>query len=764
MKTTLSCLLLFVALSTYGAIFPDTSTDQQVIINSNNTSSGTSNLRWIFPSDQLAISGAGSSSSIHIHGGTPYWRLYAGGNPATTYSRLEALWDSGNGVYALRENVSGSNAIPLTVGINLGSTLTFNTDGTATFSGGVGMSGRTNRLSISAGGQLLLDGNPIASSGVALTDLNSNQFSTNGGTVSIKSGAIHTNIVDTGTTKSDGLDATNSFRYRSGAATGFAMRAADATGLGEWSTNFSELNVTNLSIVNNITVKNGGNLTVAGGSLSGDAFVVVGGSSIGLTNGLNLLAAYTAAKTKTPHGAALAAGNRYTIYLLPGKFDLGSSTLTLDTLYIDVVGLGDNASGAMVYSVNHKKGDVFMTSSGTVININSSADSGSHDIQLANMNVETSTASSSSYCIDTTQTGYGSKWQCINVLFTHSGSANPARMMSSDKNFNGTWIDVRAWGQRNFGDALFGNVAINGTFIRCKGANKCFGNVANAGSTVPTLSGWFIDCEGDANSFGETSTAAGAVLSGNFIRCIGGMNTGGGGAGSSMGGSGGTMSGYFQDIMVYTGAGNAMGGGTMSGVMDDIHGSTGTITPSWTSVTGKVNGGDFTGWNGPYAMNTSDSTQVSNTASESNFSVTRSIATADWKVGRAFRWEAWGKYSSTNVTPGTITFKTKFGSTAEHTSDAMNLPIGGSNLGWKANGVFVCRTIGGSGTIQGFSHWEMEQGTLGVLNESMKTDTTTTTIANNGALTFQISVTFSAASASNAATLQGLLLHPLNAN
>lgn len=145
-----------------GTFYADTSIDQQIQFNSNNVSAGSSHLRWLYDSDTLAISSGSGSSFIHINASDPFWRLYAGGNPAANYSRLEALWDSANGVYALRENVSGSNAIPFIVGINNGSRLTFNTDGTAVFSGGLGLSGLTNRLTI-VSDKLYLDGNPIVS-------------------------------------------------------------------------------------------------------------------------------------------------------------------------------------------------------------------------------------------------------------------------------------------------------------------------------------------------------------------------------------------------------------------------------------------------------------------------------------------------------------------------------------------------------------------------------------------------------------------------
>ena len=57
------------------------------------------------------------------------------------------------------------------------------------------------------------------------------------------------------------------------------------------------------------------------------------------TNGTNLLNAYDNAKTLTPNGASLSATNRACIILLPGTYNVPTS-LTLDTEFIDIVGIG----------------------------------------------------------------------------------------------------------------------------------------------------------------------------------------------------------------------------------------------------------------------------------------------------------------------------------------------------------------------------------------------------------------------------------------
>ncbi len=482
---------------------------------------------------------------------------------------------------------------------------------------------------------------------------------------------------------------------------------------------------------------------------SASQFAIVGGSASGTANGTALLAAYVVAQTATPNGNALAANNRYVILLLPGVYDLGSSTLTMDTAFVDIVGLGDPAWQSTASWSSTDNGNTIITSSSGTATITVSASS-NEDVLIARVALVNS-GSGKAYKpnADTDQ-----NTKLIQVLIVNTGSAGNDSM-PENRTFAGLYIDVIS---RNPDSFATGTGDASGKFYRCKSKANSFGGSWSGGTG--TASGQFWDCEADGDSFGKQTS------SGKFFRCRM-VNTGMGGDVFGLA-SGGTASGTYIECQGGDGTASFGGNaGTMSGVMIGCFPSTGVATTlAQASVTGEIrNCPLYTGWNGPYAMNTADSTQISNTASESNFSTTKSIAASAWKVGRAFRWEAWGKYSCTNVSPGTIIFKTKFGSTAANTSDTLTLPAAGAaNLGWTAHGMFTCRTIGGSGTVSSQSAWEMDQGTLGVLNESIKPSNGTTTIANNGSLTFQISVTFSAASASNAATLENFLVQPLDAN
>lgn len=564
----------------------------------------------------------------------------------------------------------------------------------------------------------------------------------------LSGGSNGTNLNLAGVHSANGGDFTNSLKFRSGATAGFAARAADILGSIEWSTNFSELSVTNLTIINNVTVKNGGTLNLAGGSLSGDAYVIVGGSSIALTNGLNLLSAYTAAKTKTPHGSALAAANRYTIFLSPGVYDLGSASLTLDTQFIDIVGISDNTGAVKSSNAGSAtdQGDTIVTSTGTPVNVTAA----SQDIALVNLCLKTTTSGTDA-TLSTSQTGFGVAFKVINVLLCYAGSGN--RITQWDKNFNGYWQDVRAFssagaGNRAFGASVASGITINGTFIRCKADTTAWGG---ENSVSVTLSGVFIDCEGGSSSFAGAGSGT-KTLSGTFLRCRPGNSSG-----AMFGGTDGTLSGTFDSCEAPLSV--SAWGSTMSGVMRNCAGS---APVSWSSVTGTVIGCNWVGWNGPLAVNTADSSSIANTTTESNFSLTKSLPIQVWKIGRAFKWEAWGKVATDGATPGTLTLKFKFGTNIVNNSGALTMLAGITNKGWTASGLFVARTLGSSGTFSAQMKTLLDSTASAAV--SVVPSAGVVTNSTTAAITAQMSATWSVADADNAIVMENFVLWPLDAN
>lgn len=310
-------------------------------------------------------------------------------------------------------------------------------------------------------------------------------------------------------------------------------------------------------------------VTPASGGLATSAsqYVIVGGEASATANWTALSAAYTVATTATPNGAALSASNRYTIFLLPGVYDLGASTFTLNTEGVDIVGLSPNTgdvkySGSTIVSF----GDTLLTSTGTVVNINNT---NIHDITIANVAIQTTTGTAA---LNTTQSGFLSGLKVLNVLIDGTGSST----MAWNKSYNGTWIDVRCFQTRAFGRSTGTALTVAGLFIRCKGRNM----MAGEGGVV-TISATVIDCEAGTGSFG----ADGDVISGTFLRCR--YISAYGGLGSGMfGGSTGTISStaYIEDCLGDVAAG-AFGGGAMAGTLKNCSGSN---VVGWSSVTGTV--------------------------------------------------------------------------------------------------------------------------------------------------------------------------------
>lgn len=236
------------------------------------------------------------------------------------------------------------------------------------------------------------------------------------------------------------------------------------------------------------------------------AVSVVGGSTNYETNGLNLIAAYTAAKLKTPHGFALNSTNHYTILLLPGKYRVTGGALVLDAEFIDLVGISAN-SGSRFYdaAVGVDFGDTVIESSGDTITSSAPSDS---DYTLQNLAVVTTTAGNRAF---QTTDNVRRKERIINVLFYNtSGIANQS--MAENVHYEGTYVDVRAWNAGSFGYRSSGaDINASGLFERCKAGDFSFG--VSLADTHGTASGTFIDCEADGVSFGRL------IASGIFLRC-----------------------------------------------------------------------------------------------------------------------------------------------------------------------------------------------------------------------------------------------------
>jgi len=199
--------------------------------------------------------------------------------------------------------------------------------------------------------------------------------------------------------------------------------------------------------------------------------------------GDDLIAKYNQAKVLTPNGISLSINNRAALLIFPGVYDLGTSSLTLDTEFVDVVGVTGYAKSVIITSnvgdingatVQHQANDSrisAVTISNTYILIapvNDSRDPSSY---------RPSTISSLNSV-------------CDNVIFT--ATTTPCMRLG---------------------------VGYAGTFTNCTGNGLSFGSLAGA-----LISGNFTNCVAGDYSFGYR-----CVVTGKFTNCTGGNGSFGGG-------------------------------------------------------------------------------------------------------------------------------------------------------------------------------------------------------------------------------------------
>jgi len=250
----------------------------------------------------------------------------------------------------------------------------------------------------------------------------------------------------------------------------------------------------------------GDNSTTGGVAISVDlnssACVFVKSTGTPAQNGTALIAAYAAAKILTPNGSALSATNRATLLIGPGKYDLVTASLNVDTQFVDIVGIGE-------------PDDVFITSAGNGNN-SGTLNRAANDIRIANLTLEMTTpaedvgsADSAAYYVSPSNTyTLGQFWR------VHTGGTGYG--MRIETNYGDTWRHCVNNGSSGFGGG-FGTAS--GTFI------SCTHNGSNGFGSGGTASGTFINCRNTGGAgFG------GVTISGTFINCV---NTGSDGFGGS---------------------------------------------------------------------------------------------------------------------------------------------------------------------------------------------------------------------------------------
>jgi len=236
-------------------------------------------------------------------------------------------------------------------------------------------------------------------------------------------------------------------------------------------------------------------------------------------NGQSLKDAYADAITLTPGGKALSINNRVAILVPPGTYALGTTGLTMNTQFVDLIGLG-RADETIITSVSNTG-----TGLGTIIQT-------TNNIKFRNLTIQNSAAAYSTGT-DQDDSGYAPQGVYPSVEFTDCVFNNPgtggngAPFMRLDTEYSGSFTRCR--GVDGAGVSVFFAIA-SGNYFDCHYAGPGFGYAGEA-------SGVFTDCS-CTDGFGFLADA-----SGSFARCT---------AFNSGFGSGGNASGNFNNCTALT--------------------------------------------------------------------------------------------------------------------------------------------------------------------------------------------------------------------
>lgn len=270
-----------------------------------------------------------------------------------------------------------------------------------------------------------------------------------------------------------------------------------------------------------VTIDELGNL-IGGIPYSGTNYEVVRNNGTALENGTKLGAIMGSSYTKTPNGQPLSSTNRAVIYLLAGKYDLGSSFISIGA-YVDIVSLANPQ-------------DVIITSSNadhTILVINP------NDYYISGFTVN-NTGSGKSIGHATSVTDYGN-WD--NLIINAQTSVNDWQGKYSNLKclsagvlmgsiLENAIVENCEFDQVSCGYSTDVDVIISGIIRNCKSAGSSFGRSSGAGVLI---SGLIENCKSVASSFGNSSAAGEEVLiSGRIRNCIA---TGNNNFGSSSSGS-----------------------------------------------------------------------------------------------------------------------------------------------------------------------------------------------------------------------------------
>jgi hypothetical protein len=258
-------------------------------------------------------------------------------------------------------------------------------------------------------------------------------------------------------------------------------------------------------------------------SMSSTAYIIVETTDNAVTNGTNLIAAYTLTKALTPHGEALSITNRAALIVPPGRYNLGTSELVLDTEYVDLVGLSTARDNQYIYGTSNgpNTGVIRQTA---------------QNVHIENLVVECTRSSGGTNWDNTDPAAY---FPAASQAESHTNTIirncefkaddNYAMCMRIGITYAGTYENCTAeengfGGYQGSATGVFKNCnggyygfcgyesVVSGTFINCTADNNSFGGAENS-----IVSGTFINCTADYCSFGG---GTGSIASGTFKNCI----------------------------------------------------------------------------------------------------------------------------------------------------------------------------------------------------------------------------------------------------
>lgn len=118
-------------------------------------------------------------------------------------------------------------------------------------------------------------------------------------------------------------------------------------------------------------------------------------------------------------------------------------------------------------------------------------------------------------------------------------------------------------------------------------------------------------------------------------------------------------------------------------------------------------------------------------------------------AGKTIRIMMSGVYSTVAVTGDTVTIKIKYGSTVLASKATSALVTGGTNLFWSAELLITCRSVGGTGTVQVSGGVIYQIAGSATVEDEINNAVGTSTLDTNTNALIDVTVTHSAANASN---------------